>query len=203
MQIVSRIYLFLNWLIISAAVGLILLMVLRLIATAMDWNPFTWSALTIRRLSEPLIAPIRRGLTRFQVDPKYAPLVLILIIVLFAWFTIQVLATVANTLIGVWISATSGALAPLIGYLLYGLLSLYSLMIFVRIILSWGMLGSGSRVMRFLINATEPLLAPLRRTIPPVGMFDISPIVAFIIVWICQAAVAGLLLQGQRIEFIG
>jgi hypothetical protein len=34
-------------------------------------------------------------------------------------------------------------------------------------------------------------------------MFDISPIVAFIMVWIGQAAVAGLLLQGQRIEFIG
>jgi YggT family protein len=203
MQIVGRIYLFLNWLIISAAVGLILLMVLRMIANAVDLNPFTWSALTIRRLTEPLIGPIRRGLIRFQVDPKYAPLVLILIIVLLGWFTLQVLSTVVNTLIGVWLSAGSGAVAPLIGYLLYGLLSLYSLMIFVRIILSWGMFGYGSRFMRFLINATEPLLAPLRRTIPPVGMFDISPIVAFVIVWICQAAVAGLLLQGQRIQFIG
>jgi len=75
-------------------------------------------------------------------------------------------------------------------------------MIFVRIILSWGMMGYGNRWMRFLINATEPLLGPLRRMIPPLGMFDISPIVAFVVVWILQAAVAGTLLQGQQVQFI-
>jgi YggT family protein len=202
MQIIGRIYLFINWLIVSAAVGVIVLMILRLIANAADINPFTWSALTLRRLTEPMVGPIRRALIRFQVDPKYAPLVIILLAVIMGWFTIQVLSTVANTLIGVFSSAQSGAFVSLIGYLLYGLLSLYSLMIFVRIILSWGMIGYGNRLLRFLIRATEPLLGPLRRTIPPVGMFDISPIVAFVIVWICQAAVAGTLLQGQQIQFI-
>jgi YggT family protein len=47
--------------------------------------------------------------------------------------------------------------------------------------------------MRFLIRLTEPLLAPLRRMLPTVGMFDVSPIVAFLIVWICQTAVAATL----------
>jgi YggT family protein len=55
--------------------------------------------------------------------------------------------------------------------------------------------------MRFLVNATEPMLAPLRRIVPPVGTFDISPIVAFIIVWLFQAAIAGTLLQGWQIAF--
>jgi YggT family protein len=50
--------------------------------------------------------------------------------------------------------------------------------------------------MRFLVNATEPLLGPLRRTIPSVGMFDISPFVAFIIIWLFQAAIQGTLLRG-------
>jgi YggT family protein len=50
--------------------------------------------------------------------------------------------------------------------------------------------------MRFVFHVTEPLLGPLRRTVPAVGMFDISPIVAFLILWICKLAVAGTLLRG-------
>jgi len=55
--------------------------------------------------------------------------------------------------------------------------------------------------MRFLVNATEPLLGPLRRMVPLVGTFDISPIVAFIIVWLVQAAIAGTLLHGWPVVF--
>ncbi|HEY5073971.1 MAG TPA: YggT family protein, partial [Pyrinomonadaceae bacterium] len=58
-----------------------------------------------------------------------------------------------------------------------------------------------NRLVRFLFIITEPLLGPLRRTIPPMGMFDVSPIVAFIILWLCKAAVAGTLLRGWPVEF--
>ena len=44
-------------------------------------------------------------------------------------------------------------------------------------------------------STTEPLLGPLRRTIPPFGMFDLSALVALIIIWVLQAAVAGTLLR--------
>lgn len=200
-MIIGKLYLFLNWLIISAIVLLVVLVVLRLIANAADLNFFGWPSRTIRRLTDPLINPMRRGLMNFGVDPKYAPLVTILVVILFGWFLLQVLSTIANTLIGVIYSVNGGAFVPLIGYLLYGLLGLYSLMIFVRIIFSWGMVGYGNRMMRFLILTTEPLLGPLRRLIPNMGMFDISPIVAFVIIWLLQGAVASTLLQGQRIYF--
>jgi uncharacterized protein YggT (Ycf19 family) len=39
--------------------------------------------------------------------------------------------------------------------------------------------------------------------IPPLGMMDISPIVAFIILWLFQAAIAGTLLRGFRLQFFG
>jgi uncharacterized protein YggT (Ycf19 family) len=42
------------------------------------------------------------------------------------------------------------------------------------------------------------LLGPLRRLVPTIGRFDVSPIVALVIVWIFQAAVAGTLLRGAR-----
>jgi YggT family protein len=67
--------------------------------------------------------------------------------------------------------------------------------------MSWFGTSSANPLMRFLILFTEPLLGPLRRMLPTVGMFDVSPIVAFLIVWICQTAVAATLLHGWPISF--
>jgi len=201
MIILERVYWFLNWAIIAAIVGIIVLLVLRMIANQLDLNPFSWSARTIRRLTDPLIGPVRRAIASAGVDAKFAPLVTILLTVLLGWFALQLVTSIANTLAGVVLSLQAQAFVPAIGYVLYGLLSFYSLLIFIRIIFSWGRVSYSNRLMRLTVNATEPLLGPLRRLVPTVGMFDISPIVAFLIVWLFQAAVAGTLLRGMRLVF--
>jgi YggT family protein len=100
----------------------------------------------------------------------------------------------------VWESAQIGAMIRAIGFILYGLLSIYTLLIIIRIIFSWGMVSYTNRVMRFLVDVTEPLLGPLRRVIPRLGWLDISPIVAILILWLFQAAIAGTLLRGAVIR---
>ena len=201
MIILGRLY----WLINSAVIGLIVavvvLVLLRLIANKVDLNPFSWPSLTIRRLTDPLIGPVRRALFGFTVDPKYAPLVTILLTILLGWFSLQLVSDLINTLAGILQSLTKGAVPATIGYVLFGLLSLYSLLIFLRIIFSWVTVSYSNRVMRFLVNVTEPLLGPLRRMVPLVGTFDLSPIVAFIIVLVLQRAIAGTLLRGWPIIF--
>jgi YggT family protein len=71
--------------------------------------------------------------------------------------------------------------------------TLYALAILARTIL--GMLGMDPYhpVMNFLIQITEPLLAPLRRHIPPIGIWDITPMVALIIVWVVHLIVIQIL----------
>ena len=56
------------------------------------------------------------------------------------------------------------------------LLISYILILFGRMIFSWLPPSSGgtATVARLLYDLTEPVLAPLRRVIPPVGMFDLS-----------------------------
>jgi YggT family protein len=201
MIILGRLYWFINWVVIAVIVSVVVLVLLRLIANQADLNPFSWSSLTLRRLTDPLIGPVRRALVGFGVDPKYAPLVTILIAILLGWFSSQLVSSIANTIAGVLTSLDKQAVVPIIGYVLYGLLSFYSLLILMRIVFSWVMVSYSNRVMRFLVNATEPMLGPLRRLVPPVGTFDISPIVAFIIVRLFQAAIAGTLLQGWQIAF--
>jgi YggT family protein len=196
MIIISRTLLFVNWAVTAVIIAAILLMVFRMIANYADLNPFAWTSLTLRRLTDPFVLPVRRALVGFGVDPKYSPLVVILIVILLGYFVLQLASTIAGTLTGLLVSLQQGAMVSALGFILYGLISIYILLIFIRIIFSWGMISYSNRIMRFLVNTTEPLLGPLRRIIPPLGAMDISPIVAFLILWLFQQAIAGTLLRG-------
>lgn len=194
MLIIDRIVWFVNSGIKIVIVAVILLMLVRLITDAMDLNPFAWTSRTVRRLSDGLVIPIRSGLRGFGIDTKFAPLVVILIVILLGWFVLQLVGTIAGMAEGIIDSVRSGSLFRLIGYIINGLISIYILCIIVRIIFSWGMLDYRNRLMRFLVNVTEPLLGPLRRMIPPLGWLDISPMIAILILWLFQQAVVGTLL---------
>ena len=195
-EILGRTFLFLQWMVITAIIAVIALMVIRLIITAADPNPFNWISRTSRRLSDPFIMPVRGGMMRATVDPKFAPLVVILITILLGWFFLALCGEVAGTLGGLILSVKRADAVSGLGFILYGAISIYMLLIFIRIVFSWGMLTYRNRVMRFLIDVTEPLLGPLRRIIPPLGMMDISPIFAFIILWLLKMAVQGTLIRG-------
>jgi len=74
------------------------------------------------------------------------------------------------------------------------LLEIYLLVLVGRDILSWFPLSPGSAlapVASFLFTLTEPVLAPMRRVIPPMGGFDISFIVLFFAIQIVRSTVLG------------
>lgn len=196
MIVISRTLLFIQWIVVAAIIAVTALMVIRLIADAANLNPFSKLALLIRQLSDPFVFRMRRGLMGFGIDPKYAPIVVILIAILLGYFALQLADTLAFTVAGLLNSLTHGAIVSAFGYIIYGAVSLYIVFIFMRIVFGWGMVSYSNRIMRFLVNVTEPLLGPLRRIIPPLGMMDISPIVAFLILWLFQQAIAGTLLRG-------
>ncbi len=56
-----------------------------------------------------------------------------------------------------------------------------TLLIFARVILSWFSLQPTNILVNILYRVTEPILAPLRRIIPRVGMFDFTSMVAVIL----------------------
>ena len=204
MVILKTLYLFITWGVMALAIAAIALIILRSIYNYADVNPFRRSAISLKRATDPMVLPIRRLLVAFRLEPKVAPFIAILLIILIGYFVVQVASSVLNTIAGILYAVTSGVPGfpiAIVGYLVFGLLGLYTLAIFVRIFLSYGGLGYGNRWMRFLIRITEPLMGPLRRKIRPVGMFDISPIIAFLILWVLQAAVAATLLKGWPVQF--
>lgn len=196
MQIIGRTFLFITWVTWTFIFAVMALMIVRVIVDAADLNPFGWMHRTVRRLSDGFVMPVRGALRGFGADPKFAPLVVILLVILLGFFSLQLIGTILGTIAGILLSVETGSFVSVVGYILYGLISIYILLIFIRIVFSWGGISYTNRIMRFLVDTTEPLLGPLRRIIPPLGMMDISPIVAFFILWLFQAAIAGTLLRG-------
>jgi YggT family protein len=192
------------FLIVTIIIAMIALMIVRFILNYADLNPFSRPVILVRRLTDPFVNPVRRALAGFQISPNGAPLVTILLTILAGYLALMLAGGVLNTAAGVVVSVASlqaGGVVALVGYLLYGLLTIYNLLIFTRILFSWVRVSQTNRLMRFLVRTTDPLLLPLRHMIPPLGMFDISPIVAFFIIWLFQGAIALTLLRGWPLVF--
>jgi YggT family protein len=62
--------------------------------------------------------------------------------------------------------------------------------IFVRVLLSWITHDYSNPLVRIVWDVTEPVLAPIRRVLPSVGMFDFSPVVALLLLYVLQTAVS-------------
>jgi YggT family protein len=81
------------------------------------------------------------------------------------------------------------------------LFTVYLILIFVRILLSWVPRMPYNRILHtvvtFVHDVTDPYLRLFRRILPPVGgsgfALDLSPIVAIIVLYIAQAIVVGLI----------
>ena len=62
--------------------------------------------------------------------------------------------------------------------------------IFARSILTWFPIDRGGPVFQALDFITEPILQPLRRVVPMVGMVDLTPMVAIIVLIVISRALA-------------
>ena len=79
-------------------------------------------------------------------------------------------------------------------------LSIFYWLILIRALISWVNPDPYNMIVRFLYRATEPILTPIRRMLPPMGI-DLSPIIAFlIIIFLKGFIVATLLDMSYRVQ---
>ena len=76
------------------------------------------------------------------------------------------------------------------------LFTVLELAILARVLLSWFRVDPYHLAVAFLYQITEPILRPLRNVIPPLGMMDISPIVALILMDIIRQIIRAIILGG-------
>jgi YggT family protein len=66
------------------------------------------------------------------------------------------------------------------------LLQILWVAILIRVLLSWFPIDPRNPIIRVLFEITEPVLAPFRRVIPRIGMFDLSPLAALLVIQLIQ-----------------
>ena len=66
------------------------------------------------------------------------------------------------------------------------------LLLIARVVLSWTNPMGGGGLVAFIYQVTEPILAPIRRVLPPAGGMDWSPLVAMLILGVILRLASGL-----------
>ena len=140
-------------------------------------NPFGGLARFIRRVADPLFVPVERRILRAGGTPASAPwwglagvIVGGIVLVTLLGFLRAQIAT-AGLAVG---AGPRGILVLLVSWTF----SILQIALFARVISSWFQISPDSPWIRWAFVLTEWLLRPLRQVIPPLGMIDITPIVA-------------------------
>lgn len=182
--------------IVIVVMAVVAVMLIRLIFNYYDPNPFGTTGrmvFKLKRATDGLVYPSASLLARLNINTKIAPLITMLGACVIGYFFLELMKNIFLTFDGVVASALEGSIVRIVGFLLYGFLAVYSVLIVIRIVFSWVMSG-GNKLMRILIRITDPILEPFRRIIPPLGMFDLSPLIVLLLINFLQTAVWSVLL---------
>ena len=88
-----------------------------------------------------------------------------------------------------WFQKPLGNIGAMLVFVLRLVFELYSMALLARVLFEWIRVPYSSRVMRFLWDITEPLLAPIRSILPSFGGLDFSPLIAFFLLNFTQRLV--------------
>ena len=67
-----------------------------------------------------------------------------------------------------------------------GLLTIYKYILLASVVISWVNADPYNPIVNFIYRVTDPLLRRIRRHMPDTGMIDLSPLVAFVLIYIIQ-----------------
>jgi len=167
------------------------ILLLRLFYNYADPNPFGAVGrfgYKVRKFTEKWVYPAALFLATFRIDTRLAPLLTILIALVLTYFGLQIIENLFFIVDGLTLGVASGNPKMFIGFVLYGLLSLLILFIFIRFVSQWFVFHR-STFLAFVVRVTNPILLPVQRLIPPVGMFDISAMLVLILIGLLQSVV--------------
>jgi YggT family protein len=172
----------------GVAVGIL---VLRLIFNYADPNPFGKVGrfgFKVRKLTEKWIYPAARFFAMYRIDTRLAPLLTLFLVFVFTFFFTQIVGNTFFVIDGLTAGILTGNAKVVAGFVIYGLLSLLVLFIFIRFLASW-FVFTRKTFLAFVMRVTDPIMLPVQRLIPPIGMFDISAMLVLLLIGFLQSIV--------------
>lgn len=153
-------------------------------------NPFSGIARFFRSSVDPLLAPVERRVVRLGGVPSNAPWWALGFVVVAGILAIAALGFLRDQII--W-AATAIAAGPrgVLRLILGWAFGVLQIALLITVISSWIRISPYSRWVRWAFVLTEPILRPLRRFVPPFGMFDVTPVVAYFLIWLVSSLILG------------
>lgn len=87
-----------------------------------------------------------------------------------------------------------GELFKSLAFLVNGVCQLLYWLLFARIIVSWLPVDPYHTIVQFLVQVTDPILAPFRRFPLQIGMLDLTPLLAFMALYFLNNVLVRILL---------
>ncbi|HZI75763.1 MAG TPA: YggT family protein [Gemmatimonadales bacterium] len=156
-------------------------------------NPFGSWPRFVRRVSDPLLQPLERRVISAGGNPQNTPLWLLVAVIASGLVLMSLAAWLVDAVVRLRWMVESGPrmwLATLVSLTFTVLMAA----ILIRVIASWLGIGPYRRWMRPVMALTNWLIDPIRRILPPFGMLDFSPMVAWLVLYVVRGFVMGLLL---------
>ena len=176
------------WSVFGVFLGILLL---RLIFNYSDPNPFGKVGrfgFKVRKLTERWVYPAARFFAMYRIDTRLAPLLTMFIGLVITYFFTQIVGNTFFVIDGLTAGVLAGNPKVILGFVLYGLLSVLVLFIFLRFLASW-FVFTQKTFFAFVVKVTNPIMLPVQRLIPPIGMFDISAMLVLLVISFLQTIV--------------
>jgi len=174
-----------------------LLIAVRFLAQLCGVSGYNPVSMTLRRVTNVIVLPLSRLLpsgNRFSPGALVA-LILLQVVFIALMFTLEGRLDAFNVLQAlIW--AAIGCASLLVNIIFYSVIAM--------IVVSFLAPQSSNPAVEFIWELTEPVMAPLRRILPPMGGLDFSPIILFIALNVIRvslghmAAAVGLVAQSAR-----
>jgi YggT family protein len=155
-------------------------------------NPFGAWPRMVRRVSDPILLPLERRVISAGGTPQNAPLWLLGLVIGGGLLLLSLTQWLIGTAAGLVLLA-EGGVRVWMQVLLSAVFTILMTAILIRVIASWLGIGPYRKWMRPVYALTNWLIDPIRRILPPVGIFDFSPMVAWLVLYVVRGFVLGLL----------
>jgi YggT family protein len=148
-------------------------------------SPFRPLGRALRQSTDPILRPVESRVLRAGGNPVNAGWWLVIGVALVG----VVVVSLAQWLVGAWLSldyalsrGPRATLALAVGLVYYVLI----IALFARVISSWFGVFRYSRWIRPAYLLTDWIVVPIQRLLPPTGMFDFSPLVAWLVLYLLR-----------------
>jgi YggT family protein len=181
-----------RWIVFALFCGSAVISIAAWVVRTRRLSPFSALSRGLRSLSDPILRPVEARVVRAGGTPAQAGWWLVIGVAVLGVVLLSLLDWAASIILQVGDAAGGGPRALLrLGVVVA--YNVFFIALLVRVIGSWLGAFQFSRWMRPAYLLTDWLVEPLRRILPPMGMFDLSPLAALFVLWAIERLLLSLI----------